>query len=83
MNEKQIAILFGLRQRRDAMRQIYGEKWPQVWAEYAGFIRHRMEVDGLDILPAALTLAKVLEDGGHSPNALLASAVEMIEEASK
>jgi hypothetical protein len=79
ITQQQIGILFKLEERWEFFRKLRGDRWPGIVADYEKYIRLRMAEDKCDVLPAALTLGRMLSDGGNDPNELFASAVEIIK----
>jgi hypothetical protein len=79
MKTQAITIMFKLEERWEFWRNIKGDQWPKIVAEYETYIRKRMAEDKCEILPAALELGRMLSAGGHDPNELFAAAVEIIK----
>lgn len=79
MTAQQISILFKLEERWELYRRVRGDKWPSIVADYEKYIRARMAADGSELLPAALSLGKMLSDANENPNELFAAAVEILK----
>lgn len=79
MTAQQISILFKLEERWELYRRVRGDKWPSIVESYEKYIRARMAADSCELLPAALTLGKILSAAGENPNELFAAAVEILK----
>jgi len=79
LTQKEINLLFDLEKRWEFYRDLRGNKWQGIVADYEKYIRFHMKEDNCNVLAAALKLGKILVDGGNNPNELFAVAVEIIK----
>ena len=78
---KAMAVSLKLQETRDAMRQVFGERWDAKKAEVLPILNAVMKRDGVEILAAAQKVARwAMDEGGAMMSAIvLATAVDVIE----
>lgn len=82
MNERVVSIGAKMYECRRAARGFLGEKFAETMAGYGKTIRHVATERKIDVLPAAIAMAKEMQALNHDPIitiCLMAAAVEIVE----
>lgn len=76
-----ISSLFKLQERHEFFKRLQGEKFAATVEEWKPlFIEHSERTGITEVLPVAISMGRLLSDGGCDPNEMLAVAVELVEQ---